>query len=139
EEEVARKKAEIADAFRYKGTTVIPDKKLNAQSPQMKAVCAMLSKADFIPEVRVRMFSGYGPLRLPDVTVVGWHLTVVKLDVRQDESLIRVRVVPRMQGTGGTIGMLVDYHENYRLAGGQLQFLGAEPASGKLQGMWSIQ
>jgi hypothetical protein len=134
-EEVARKTAEIADRFRYKGTRVIPDKKLNAQDPQMKAVSAMLSKADYIPEVRVRRFTGFGPLSRPDVVVVGWHLTVEELEVRQNDSLIRVRVAPLLQGTGGTIGMYVDYHEDYRLAGGQLQFLGADPVTGKLKGM----
>ncbi|WP_165221550.1 hypothetical protein [Aquisphaera insulae] len=130
-EEVAHAEAEIAEAFRYKGTTAALAKSLDVKDPQARAVCEMLSKADFIPEVRVQTFS---TLLRTEVTVVGWHLTVVKLEVRDHDSLVRVRVAPLLQAAGeGTNGMYVTYDENFRIAGGSLQFLGVEP--GKLSGM----
>jgi hypothetical protein len=123
-EEVARAEAEVAEAFRYKGTTAVPDRSLNSPDAQAKSVCAMLSKADFIPESRVQRFSVLDRR----LTVVGWHLAVEKLEVRQNETLLRVRVAPLLRAHGeGIIGVATDYHEDYRIAGGNLQFLGSNP------------
>jgi hypothetical protein len=126
-EDMARAEAAIAEANRYKGTTAVADKSLNPRDARVKAVCAMLSQADFIPESRVRAFSGLDPRLI----VVGWGLTVVKLEVRQNDSLVRVRVGPILRAPGeGMIGVASVYHENYRIAGGKLQFLGSEPING---------
>lgn len=122
--EIARARREIAEAYRYKGTTVVAHPDLDPDDPRVKTVCEMLSRADFVPEQRVRCFSDLDP----SLIVVGWHLTVERLDVRVIDSLVRVRVSPLLRGPGGRrIGVLSVFREDYRVAGGKLQFVAAEP------------
>src|SRR6478752_2518181 len=85
--EAARAQREIAEAFGYKGTTAVAHSDLDPDDARVKKVCDMLTKADFVPERRVQSFSGLDA----SLTLVGWHLTVEKLDVRKDDSLVRVR------------------------------------------------
>ncbi len=122
--EGAEAQRNIAEAYRYTGTTVIPSRDLDAANPQVKKICEMLSGADMIPDQRVLRFSGLDPR----FTVVGWHLTVEKLDVGENDSLVRIRAAPLLRAPGeGKIGVFTFYRENYRVSGGKLQFVGGEP------------
>jgi len=77
-----------------------------------------------VPDLRVRRFSAI----LPEFTVVGWHLWVEDVEVREDGTFVRVRSAPLLRKLGeGTIGVLTTYPELYRIAGGELQFIDGGP------------
>jgi hypothetical protein len=124
EQDVAREEAKAAEFLRYKGTKVVPHRSLKSPEAQVKAVCALLSQADFIPELRVRRFAGLDRR----LTVVEWRLTIEKLEVRQNDTLVHVRATPIVRAPGETaIGVMTYYREDYRIAGGKLESLGGEP------------
>lgn len=89
------------------------------------AACERLSHADFVPEERWRHFAR---LLDPQCTIVGWHLTVDGIDVRAQETRLRVRAVPLLRVPGeGKLGLSNYYREHYRIAGGKLRFIGGDP------------
>jgi hypothetical protein len=116
----------LAESLRYRGTRAIANHDLDPDDAQVTKVCEMLGKADFVPELRVRRFVDLDPAYV----VVGWDLTVMKLDVRENDSFVQVAATPRLKlarGGGGSITCLGNYSEEYRVGGGKLQFLGGEP------------
>jgi hypothetical protein len=116
----------LAESLVYRGTRAIPNLDLDPDDARVQKVCAMLAKADFVPELRVRRFAGLDPA----FVVVGWDLTVMKLDVRENDSLVQVAAWPQLKwagGEGGSITCVSNYSEEYRVVGGKLQFLGGEP------------
>lgn len=134
--EVARAQREIAEAFRYKGTTAVPDRHLDADAVRVKKVCEMLSSADFVPESRLQRFA----ILSPRFTIVGWHLTIEDLDVRERDTLVRVRAAPTLRAPGeGTIGIDISCHETYRIAGGRIHFVGSDPIVGNEPIVFGIQ
>lgn len=123
-EKIARMQRGLAEAFRYKGTTAVAGADLDPDDARVKKVCEMLSRADIVPELRVRCFSDLDP----SLTVVGWHLTVERLDVRRNDSLVRVRVTPLLRTPDSrAMSVLSVFHEDYRIAGGKVDFMAAEP------------
>jgi hypothetical protein len=134
--DISHAQQEVAKAFQYKGTTALAHRRLNPNDAGVKAVCAMLSKADFIPGARIQRFSGLDRR----FTVVGWSLTVDQMEVRANDTLVRVRAAPLLKAQGeGTIGVMTFYGENYRIAGGKLEFLGSDPIPADLRVMTSGQ
>jgi hypothetical protein len=128
EQDMARAQEEVAKAFQYKGTTAVPYQKLDPDDAWVKSACKMLSEADFIPEARIRSFSG---LR-PRFTIVGWRLTVHQVEVRPNDTLVRVWASPRLMSEGeGIIGVMAFYGESYRIVGGELEFLDSDPITAK--------
>lgn len=119
----ARARRAVAEAFRYKGTTAVPGRDLE-DDDSVLAACRLLSRADFVSEQRLRHFAGLDP----SCTIVGWHLTVDGIDVRAQDTLLRVRAVPLLRAPGeGKLGLSAYYRENYRLVGGELHFISGDP------------
>jgi hypothetical protein len=135
-EEAARSRRAIAEAYRYKGTTVVASKGLDADPEHWGRISKLLSGADFVPEQRKRRFAGLPPF----FSIIGWHLTVEKLEVRGDDTFVRVRAAPIPRAHGGGIAGVMDfYREDYRIAGGKLHFLGSEPIPEDLSVSHSVQ
>lgn len=123
-QDATRAQQEAAEAFRYRGTAVVPHRKLDPKDERVKAACELLSRADFVPATRIQSFSG---LR-PRYAIVGWRLTVHQLEERQDGTIVRAWVTPLLKAKGeGAIGVMAFYGETYRIAGGKLEFIGGDP------------
>lgn len=134
--EIAQARRNSAEEFRYKGTTVVAGGDLDHEDVWVKKAIEILTSTDFIPDQRVQRFSSLAP----KFTVVGWHLTIEVLDVREEDSFVRVRSAPLLRAPGeGHIGVFTSYREEYRIAGGELQFLRGEPMPENMNIGFAIQ
>lgn len=133
---IAKTEKALAEARRYKGTTAVADRKLRADDKLVKQACQLLSKADFVPELRLRRYA----LLDPDLLLVGWRVTIEMLQVRPSDALVQVRVAPLLWSPdGGKIGVFSFYHEEYRIARGKLQFVRGEPLPEDLSINFAVQ
>jgi hypothetical protein len=111
-------------SLRYKGTTAVPERNLNADQGMVKRVCEMLSSSDFVPQERQVRYAKLPP----NMKIVGWHLFIEELVIRENDSSVRVRVLPELVSPGnGVITCASSYHENYHIAGGKIEFVGGDP------------
>ena len=97
----------------------------------VRATCELLSRADFVPEPRLRRFTALTAEWDPGMIVTGWHLTIEDIDERERESVIRVLVHADLRAPGwSTIGMAPFYRETYRIVGGKVHYVGIDPTCG---------
>jgi hypothetical protein len=97
---------------------------LDLDPSQLAFISELFVRADFVPEQRVRCFSGLAPT----YCIVGWSLSVERVEVQKSFTRVGARVSPLLrEAGGGPIGVLSVYREEYRIVDGHLQFLSAEP------------